>query len=138
VAGGAVRRRRPLVEDVEGRSLAPPQGLVEDVELAPPFEHLLLERGEALVGVDGAVGGHPKADSRAPPERPSRPRAPSGRAVELAAEPRQLTLFRLVEAREGIPHATRVPGKGSLEKLLAGLRDREHERAPVAWASLPP
>ena len=57
-AGRAVGRRRPLVEHVQRRALAAAQRLVEHVVLAPARQDLLLERGEALIGVHGAVARH--------------------------------------------------------------------------------
>ena len=52
----AVGGRRPLVEDPRLGALAAAHRLVEDVAVAPALEHLLLERGEVLARVYGAVG----------------------------------------------------------------------------------
>ena len=61
-AGAPVRGRRPLVEHVARRALATALGLVEDVALAPPREHGLLEAREVLLGIDGA---HPVQSMKA-------------------------------------------------------------------------
>ena len=57
-AGRAVGRRRTLVEHVQGRALAAAQRFVEHVVLAPARQDLFLQRGEALIGVHGAVARH--------------------------------------------------------------------------------
>ena len=51
-----VRGRRPLVEDELRTALPEAHRLGEDVAVAPALEHLLLERGEGLVRVDGTAG----------------------------------------------------------------------------------
>ena len=61
--GPPVRRRRALVEDERLGALAAADRLVEDVALAPALEHLLLELGERLGGVDRAVASHEEVDS---------------------------------------------------------------------------
>ena len=52
-ARAAVGGRRPLVEHPLRAALPAAQRLVEDVALAPALQHLLLELGEGLVGIDG-------------------------------------------------------------------------------------
>ena len=57
-AGRAVGHRRPLVEHVQRSALAAAQRFVEHVVLAPARRDLFLQRGEALIGVHGAVARH--------------------------------------------------------------------------------
>ena len=63
--GPPVRGRRALVEDERRGALAAADRLVEDVALAPALEHLLLELGERLGGVDRAVASHEQSILRA-------------------------------------------------------------------------
>ena len=53
--GPAVGRGRALVEDERLGPLAAADRLLEDITLAPALEHLLLEGGEGLRGIDRAV-----------------------------------------------------------------------------------
>ena len=59
--GGAVGRRRPLVEAPLGRAGAAADRLGEHVALAPALEHPLLELGERGAWIDRAVGSWPWA-----------------------------------------------------------------------------
>ena len=89
-AGPAVGRRRALVEDPRRRALAPAQRLAEDVALAPALEHLLLELGEGLVGVDGSARHLGRAIVGAPRRGPAqgrRARQPAQPAARRAGRP---------------------------------------------------
>src|SRR4051812_23645178 len=93
-----VRRRRALVEDERLAALAPADRLVEDVALAPPRQHLLLELGEGLRGIYWLIrAGHGGPDAtRRPAPAEELPRGLAGGAPHPSAA-------RRVKARCGSP-----------------------------------
>src|SRR5205807_4669507 len=57
-AGSRVGGRRPFVEDVRRRALAPGEGAREHVSRAPELEDLALALGKAGTAGDGCEAGH--------------------------------------------------------------------------------